>query len=114
MLEFFGLSKESNGQYGYLREAEGAWSFGHIFVVTTLILLMIALAIFVGLKFKNKPYESKNKVLVWAAILINAFESLSAIRNATIEELEAVSGLNRLVARSVYEFYKEKREKNEI
>ena len=47
-------------------------------------------------------------------ILINAFESLSAIRNATIEELEAVSGLNRLVARSVYEFYKEKREKNEI
>ena len=47
-------------------------------------------------------------------ILINAFESLSAIRNATIEELEAVSGLNSIVARSVYEFYKEKREKNEI
>ena len=79
MLEFFGLSKDSNGQYGYLREAEGAWSFGHIFFVTMLILAMIALAIFVGLKFKNKPYASKNKVLVWAAILINAFEVVKIV-----------------------------------
>lgn len=79
MLEFFGLSKGSEGEYDYLRPAEGAWSFEHIFFVTTLILLMIAIAIYVGLKFKNKPYASKNKVLVWAAILINAFEIVKII-----------------------------------
>ena len=47
-------------------------------------------------------------------ILISAFESLDAIRNATVEELEAVSGLNKLAVRSVYEYYNKKRENNEI
>ena len=64
MLEFFGLSRTTDGGFGFLREAEGAWSLAHIFFVTSLVLVMIALGVFIGLKFKNKPYESKNKVLV--------------------------------------------------
>lgn len=47
-------------------------------------------------------------------ILISAFSSLDAIRNATMEELEAVSGLNKRAARSVYDFYKARREQREV
>lgn len=79
MLEFFGLSKESDGGYGYLRTPEGAWSFEHIFFVTMLIIAMIAVSIFVGLKYKDKPYKSKNKVLIFTAILINSFEIVKII-----------------------------------
>lgn len=47
-------------------------------------------------------------------ILISAFESLDAIRNATLEELESVSGLNKRAVRSVYDYYKARREQGEI
>lgn len=47
-------------------------------------------------------------------ILISAFENLDAIRNATIEELEAVSGLNKRAVRSVYDYYKGRREQSEV
>lgn len=35
---------------------------------------MIGLAIYFGLKNKNKDDKTKNKVLIWAALLINGFE----------------------------------------
>lgn len=79
MLEFFGLSKLNDESFGFLRDAEGAWSFGHVFFVTALLLIMITLAIFIGLKFKDKPYASKNKVLVYSAILIDGFEIVKII-----------------------------------
>ena len=79
MLEFFGLSKIGNEKYGYLRTPEGAWSFEHLFFVITMVLAMIAIAIVVGLKFKNKTYEAKNKVLIFSAILINGFELVKII-----------------------------------
>jgi uncharacterized membrane protein YwaF len=79
MLEFFGLSRTTDGGFGFLREAEGAWSLAHIFFVTSLVLVMIALGVFIGLKFKNKPYESKNKVLVISALLIDGFEIVKII-----------------------------------
>ncbi len=79
MLEFFGLSKIGDGDFGFLREVEGAWSFEHIFFVTVLIFLMVALAVVFGLKFKNKSYASKNKVLIVSAILIDGFEIIKII-----------------------------------
>lgn len=79
MLEFFGLSKLSNGKYGYLRTPEGAWSFEHLFFVITMVLAMIAIAVVVGLKYKNKEQKEKNKVLIFSAILMNGFELVKII-----------------------------------
>ena len=43
-------------------------------------------------------------------VLLGAFKSLEQIRNATLSDLEGVSGLNKRVARSVYEYYKEQKD----
>lgn len=43
-------------------------------------------------------------------IIISAFDSLQAIRNATEEELLAIKGINKRVARSICEYYKEKKD----
>ena len=67
MKEFFGFG-------GYLREPEGYFSWQHILFVTTLMLIMVFLAILLGIKNKNKEYVKKNKVLIIAAILIDSFE----------------------------------------
>ena len=74
MLEFFGLKRYADGEYHYIREAEGAWSWQHLLFVSLLIALMIGLAVYIGLKLRKKPYEVKNKVLVWCAFLIDGFE----------------------------------------
>ena len=67
MREFFGFG-------GYERTPEGYMSFAHLFFVSTLMAIMIGLSIFLGLKNKNKDDKTKNKVLIWAAILIDAVE----------------------------------------
>ncbi|MBR3804775.1 MAG: YwaF family protein [Clostridia bacterium] len=77
-MEFFGLSKIGNG-YGFLRSAEGAWSWQHVLQVSILMILMVALAIFFGRKFKNKSEKEKNKVLIASAILIDGFEIIKII-----------------------------------
>ena len=77
-MEFFGLSKVGNG-YGFLRSAEGAWSWQHVLQVSILMILMVALAIFFGRKFKNKSEKEKNKVLIASAILIDGFEIIKII-----------------------------------
>jgi membrane-associated HD superfamily phosphohydrolase len=79
MKDFFGLSKEVDGSYGYLRTAEGAWSWQHLLQVSIFIILMVALAIFFGKKYKNKTDKEKNKVLIWAALLIDGFELFKLI-----------------------------------
>jgi uncharacterized membrane protein YwaF len=78
IMEFFGLSKVGNG-YGFLRKAEGAWSWQHVLQVSILMILMVALAIFFGRKFKNKSEKEKNKVLIASAILIDGFEIIKII-----------------------------------
>lgn len=78
IMEFFGLSKVGNG-YGFLRSAEGAWSWQHVLQVSILMILMVALAIFFGRKFKNKSEKEKNKVLIASAILIDGFEIIKII-----------------------------------
>lgn len=67
MKEFFGFG-------GYERTPEGFLSFGHLFFVSTLMVIMIGLAVFFGLRNKHKELSEKNKVLIWAAILIDAVE----------------------------------------
>ena len=54
MKEFFGLSTLDGGSFGFLRPAEGAWSWQHILFVVSILALMFALAIFFGKKNKDK------------------------------------------------------------
>ena len=67
MKEFFGFG-------GYNRPAEGYFSWQHLVFVTSLMIIMVVLAVWLGLRNKDKDDKVKNKVLIWAAILINAFE----------------------------------------
>ena len=67
MREFFGFG-------GYTRPAEGFLSWQHITFVTSLVLVMIGLAVFLGIRNRHASDKVKNKVLIIAAILIDAFE----------------------------------------
>lgn len=66
--------KEFLGIGGYQREAEGAYSWQHLLFVSLLMVVMVGLAVFFGRKNKGLDDKSKNKVLIWAAILIDAVE----------------------------------------
>lgn len=65
--EFFGFG-------GYKREPEGYLSWQHLLFVSSLMVIMISLAIVLGLKQRKKDLKKKNKVLIWSAILIDSFE----------------------------------------
>ena len=67
MREFFGFG-------GYMREPEGYLSWQHLTFVSSLMIAMVALAVLFGLKNKNASDKFKNRVLIVAAILIDAFE----------------------------------------
>lgn len=72
MKEFFGFG-------GYQRPAEGFLSWQHILFVSILVVIMVILAITFGKINKNKDVKTKNKVLIVAAILIDAFEIFKII-----------------------------------
>ena len=67
MREFFGFGD-------YQRTPEGFLSWQHITFVTLLMVIMVALAIYFGKKYKLSDDKTKNKVLIWAALLIDGFE----------------------------------------
>lgn len=67
MKEFFGFG-------GYQRTPEGYMSWQHLTFVTGLMLIMVAAACLLGRKNRNCPQEEKNKVLIWAAFLIDGLE----------------------------------------
>lgn len=67
MKDFFGFG-------GYTRTPEGYMSWQHLLMVTLYMVIMTALAVFLGLKNKDKDEKTKNKVLIVSAILIDAFE----------------------------------------
>ncbi|MBO5701667.1 MAG: YwaF family protein [Clostridia bacterium] len=67
MKEFFGIG-------GYTREAEGFLSWQHLLFVTSLMAIMVTLAVLLGLRNTNKDQETKNKILIISAILIDAIE----------------------------------------
>lgn len=68
------MLKEFFGFGGYQREPEGYMSWQHLVFVTSLIAVMVFLAIVIGIKNKNKSEKEKNKVLIWSAILIDSIE----------------------------------------
>ena len=67
MREFFGFG-------GYQRVPEGAYSWQHLLFVSSLMVVMVALAIFLGKRNKDRDEKAKNRVLIWSAILIDGFE----------------------------------------
>ena len=69
MQDFFGF----NDYDGVL--IEGAYSWQHLTFVLTLIVIMVAAAIYFGLRDKEKTLEEKNKVLVISAIALLAVET---------------------------------------
>ena len=72
MREFFGFG-------GYQRPAEGFMSWQHLVFVSSLMVIMIGLAVFLGLRYKNALPRQKNRVLIWAAFLIDGFELLKIV-----------------------------------
>ncbi|MBR2019179.1 MAG: YwaF family protein [Clostridia bacterium] len=67
MKEFFGWG-------GYTRSPEGYMSWQHLLFVSSLMAVMIALAVFFGRKNRGADDAQKNRVLVITAILIDAIE----------------------------------------
>lgn len=67
MKEFFGFG-------GYQRPAEGFLSWQHLLFVTLVLAVMTALAVHFGKKNRNTSEEKQRKVLMVAAILIDAAE----------------------------------------
>ena len=72
MKDFFGIG-------GYQRTPEGAFSWQHLLFVTSLMVAMVVLAVFLGKRNKHKLPAQKNTVLIWSAILIDGFELMKII-----------------------------------
>ena len=87
------LIKEFFGIDGFNRTPEGYMSWQHLTFVTSLMVIMVLCAIWLGRKNRNASDKAKNKVLIFSAFLINIIEltktvyycidagSLSAIRD---------------------------------
>ena len=72
MKEFFGFG-------GYQRAAEGFMSWQHLAFVTSLMVIMVALAVFFGKRNHDRSDKAKNRVLIAAALLIDGFELFKII-----------------------------------
>ena len=70
--EFFGIG-------GYQRTPEGFLSWQHLLFVTSLMVAMVFLAVWLGRKNRDKELKVKNKVLIWTAILIDGAELFKII-----------------------------------
>ncbi|MBR5124610.1 MAG: YwaF family protein [Clostridia bacterium] len=66
--------KEFLGFGGYTREPEGYLSWQHILFVSSLLLIMFALAFLLGLRTKHGSPKSRDLVLVATAILMDGVE----------------------------------------
>ena len=79
MAEFFGFG-------GYQRTPEGYFSWQHLVFVTSLMVVMVLAALLLGRKNRHCQELVKNKVLIWAASLIDGIELckivLLCVRNA--------------------------------
>lgn len=83
--------KEFLGIGGYNRTPEGYMSWQHLTFVTSLILIMGALAVFFGLRNRDKDLKAKNKALIVAAIAIDAFELFKIVVMAVRAALDVES-----------------------
>lgn len=59
---------------GYSRPAEGFFSWQHLTFVTSLVAVMVLLAVVLGRKNRTAPMPRKNRVLIAAALLIDGVE----------------------------------------
>ena len=75
--EFFGFG-------AYKRPAEGWFSWQHVVFVSSLMLIMLGLAIWLGLRNRRRDEKSKNKVLIAAAFLIDGFEIFKIFDTALV------------------------------
>lgn len=66
-------------------EAQGAYSWQHLTFVTSLLIVMVIVAVVMGRHFKHKDYKSKNRVLIWTAILIDALEIFKIIISCALD-----------------------------
>ena len=73
------MLREFFGYGGYTREPEGYFSWQHILFVTSLMAVMIALAIIFGLRNRHKEEKIKNRVIIASAILIDAIEIIKIV-----------------------------------
>lgn len=65
--EFFGIG-------GYTRTPEGAYSWQHLTFVGLLLAAMTFLAIWLGRRNRGRDSRAQNRVMIWAALLIDGFE----------------------------------------
>ncbi len=72
MKEFFGWD-------GFTREPEGYFSWQHLLFVSTLMVIMIAFAVWLGTANRRKPVAQKLRVIAGAAILIDSLELFKII-----------------------------------
>ncbi len=68
------MIREFLGFGGYTREPEGYMSWQHLTFVTSLLIIMAVLAVLFGLKNRSKDEKAKNRVLIWAAVIIDSVE----------------------------------------
>lgn len=66
--------KEYFGIGGYQRTPEGAYSWQHLTFVGSLLVAMVVLAVWLGLRNRQRSFAVKNRVMIWAAILIDSLE----------------------------------------
>ena len=79
------LIREFFGYGGYKRTPEGAYSPQHLIFVAVFTVITVAAAVLLGIINRKKSEKSKNKVLIWAALLIDGFEILKYIIITTRE-----------------------------
>ena len=65
--EFFGIG-------GYTRTPEGAYSWQHLTFVGLLLTAMVVLAVWLGRRNRTRDAATQNRVIIWAALLIDGFE----------------------------------------
>ena len=73
------MLKEFFGFGGYQREAEGFMSWQHLTFVTSLMIIMVVLAVVLGIKTRHKDIAAKNKVLIITALLMDGIELVKIV-----------------------------------
>ena len=66
-------------------EPQGAYSWQHLTFVTCLMLVMVFLALFLGKQRRGRDQAAKNRILIWAALLIDGLELAKVIIGCVLE-----------------------------